>query len=65
MHLLNRENKINLILVSIIITLDQISKYIITKNYDYYLNKTFLAKNKLKRFTNKNIKKYESLFDRI
>ena len=37
----------------------------IIKNYDYYLNKTFLAKNKLKRFTNKNIKKYESLFDRI
>ena len=39
MHLLNRENKINLIIVSIIITLDQISKYIITINYDYFLNK--------------------------
>ena len=39
MLLLNRENKINLIIVSIIITLDQISKYIITLNYDYFLNK--------------------------
>ena len=37
----------------------------IIKNYDYFLNKTFLAKTKLKRFTKKNIKKYESLFDRI
>ena len=39
MHFLNRENKINLIIVSIIITLDQISKYFITLNYDYFLNK--------------------------
>ena len=39
MHLLNRENKINLIIVSIIIALDQISKYVITLNYDYFLNK--------------------------
>ena len=39
MLLLNRENKINLIIVSIIIALDQISKYIITLNYDYFLNK--------------------------
>jgi len=39
MILLNRENKINLIIVSIIITLDQITKYIITLNYDYFLNK--------------------------
>ena len=39
MNLLNRENKINLIIVSIIITLDQISKYFITLNYDYFLNK--------------------------
>ena len=42
MHLLNRENKINLIIVSIIITLDQISKYIITLNYDYFLNKNII-----------------------
>ena len=39
MLFLNRENKINLIIVSIIIILDQISKYIITLNYDYFLNK--------------------------
>ena len=39
MFLLNRENKINLIIVSFIIILDQISKYIITLNYDYFLNK--------------------------
>ena len=39
MHLLNREKKINLIIVSIIITLDQISKYIITIKYDYFLKK--------------------------
>ena len=39
MLLLNRENKINFIIVSIIITLDQISKYFITLNYDYFLNK--------------------------
>ena len=39
MNLLNREKKINLIIVSIIVTLDQISKYFITLNYDYFLNK--------------------------
>ena len=39
MLLLNKENKINLIIVFIIIALDQISKYIITLNYDYFLNK--------------------------
>ena len=39
MILLSRENKINFIIVSIIITLDQISKYFITLNYDYFLNK--------------------------
>ena len=39
MLFLNRENKINLIIVSIIITLDQISKYIITINYNYFINK--------------------------
>ena len=39
MLLLNRENKINLIIVSIIITLDQLSKYIISLNYDFFLNK--------------------------
>ena len=39
MLLLNRENKINLIIVTIIIALDQISKYIITLNYDYFSNK--------------------------
>ena len=42
MLFLNRENKINLIIVSIIITLDQISKYIITSNYDYFLNKNII-----------------------
>ena len=39
MLLLNRENKINLIIVFIIIALDQFSKYIITLNYEYFLNK--------------------------
>jgi len=39
MVFLNRENKINFIIVSIVVTLDQISKYIITLNYDYFLNK--------------------------
>ena len=39
MPLLNREKRINLILVSIIITIDQISKYIISINHDYFLNK--------------------------
>ncbi len=39
MNLLNRENKINLMIVSIIVTLDQISKYFITLNHDYFLNK--------------------------
>ena len=39
MFFLNRENKINIIIVTIIITLDQISKYFITLNYDYFLNK--------------------------
>ena len=42
MLFLNRENKINLIVVSIIITLDQFSKYIITLNYDYFLNKNII-----------------------
>ena len=42
MVFLNRENKINLIIVSIIIILDQISKYIITLNYDYFLNKNII-----------------------
>ena len=42
MLFLNRENKINLVIVSIIITLDQISKYIITLNYDYFLNKNII-----------------------
>ncbi len=39
MLLLNREKKINFIIVSIIIILDQITKCIITLNYDYFLNK--------------------------
>ncbi len=39
MLLLNRENKINLIIIFFIIALDQFSKYIITLNYEYFLNK--------------------------
>ena len=39
---LNREYKLNLVIVSIVITLDQISKYIISLNYDYILNKNIL-----------------------
>jgi len=42
MPLLNKEYKINLIIVSIIITLDQISKYYISLNYDYFLNRNIL-----------------------
>ena len=36
MLLFNKEYKINLILVSIVFTLDQISKYIISINLEYY-----------------------------
>ena len=39
MLLFNKEYKINLILVSIVFTLDQISKYIISLNPEYFLNK--------------------------
>ena len=39
MLLFNKEYKINLILVSIVFTLDQISKYILSLNYEYFLNK--------------------------
>ena len=39
MLLFNKEYKINLILVSIVFTLDQISKYIISLNLEYFLNK--------------------------
>ena len=35
----NKEFKINLILVSIVFILDQISKYIISLNIEYFLNK--------------------------
>ena len=42
MPLLNKEYKINLIIVSIIIILDQISKYYISLNYDYFLNRNIL-----------------------
>jgi len=35
----NKEFKINLILVSIVFILDQISKYIISLNLEYFLNK--------------------------
>ena len=39
MLLFNKDYKINLILVSIVFTLDQISKYFISLNYEYFLNK--------------------------
>jgi len=39
MLLLNRKNRKFLILISIIILLDQISKYILSVNYDYFINK--------------------------
>ena len=57
MLLLNRENKINLIIVSIIITLDQISKYIITINYDYFLNKNIFI------FSIKYLRNYGAAFN--
>ena len=39
MLLFNKEYKINFILVFIVFTIDQISKYIISFNYEYFLNK--------------------------
>ena len=39
MNLFNKEYKINLILVSIVFTIDQISKYIASLNIEYFLNK--------------------------
>jgi len=40
MHTFNREYKQFLLLVIIVITIDQISKYILSINPDYFLNKT-------------------------
>jgi len=57
MLLLNRENKINLIIVSIVITIDQISKYIISLNHDYFLNKNILI------FSIKYIRNYGAAFN--
>lgn len=34
-------------------------------DYDYSLEKVFFSKNKLNRFTNKNIKSYEKIFDNL
>ena len=39
MNLFNKEYKINLILVSIVFIIDQISKYIASLNIEYFLNK--------------------------
>jgi len=39
MLLFNKEYKINFILVSIVFTLDQITKYIISLNLEFFLNK--------------------------
>ena len=39
MLLLNRKNRKLLILISIIILVDQISKYILSVNYNYFINK--------------------------
>ena len=46
---------------------DQLAKKIfhISKNYNSSIKKTFIAKKFLKRFTKKNIEKYENLFDKI
>ena len=57
MFFLNRENKINIIIVSIIITLDQISKYFITLNYDYFLNKNIII------FSINYVKNYGAAFN--
>ncbi len=57
MLLLNRENKINLIIVSFIITLDQILKYIITLNYDYFINKNLFI------FSIKYVRNYGAAFN--
>ena len=40
MHTFNREYKQFLLLVIIVITIDQISKYILSINLDFFLNKT-------------------------
>ena len=37
----------------------------VLNNYEYYTKKTFLAKKKLNRFTNNNIKKYEKIIDQV
>ena len=42
MLLLNKRYKINLLIISIAIALDQISKYSISLNNDYFLNKNIL-----------------------
>jgi len=42
MLLLNKRYKINLLIISIVIALDQISKYSISLNNDYFLNKNIL-----------------------
>ena len=57
MHLFNKEYKINLILVSIVFTLDQISKYIINLNHEYFLNKNLFI------FSIKYVRNYGAAFN--
>ena len=57
MHLFNKEYKINLILVSIVFTLDQISKYIISINHEYFLNKNIFI------FSIKYLRNYGAAFN--
>ena len=57
MLLFNKEYKINLILVSIVFTLDQISKYIISLNHEYFLNKNIFI------FSVKYLRNYGAAFN--
>ena len=57
MFLFNKEYKINFILVSIVFTLDQISKFIISLNQNYFLNKDIFI------FSVKYLRNYGAAFN--
>ena len=57
MLLFNKKYRINLILVSIVFTLDQISKYVVSLNHEYYLNKNIFI------FSVKYLKNYGAAFN--
>ena len=57
MLIFNKKFKKLLIIVSFVITLDQISKYILSINYDYFLNKDLII------FSFKYIRNYGAAFN--